>query len=335
MRRLSLFIIMLSVLAGTAVAGEYAADFLRIGVGARPLGMGGAFVSLADDASGMVWNPAGAAQVEKAAVHLDHAALFQGLAQYNAVSASFLVQPELAVGVSWIRLGVDEIPRYNALQGTRLDRYTTGRNRSTGEPEGYFQDNENAVLVTVAKSMHFDFRVGPGFNKIDVPLDVSFGVTGKTIHQNLDDHRGSGQGVDAGILASIPTLVHTSGNVLARFNLGAAIRDAARTTLVWDTDSKHRDQIDPAFVLGASYQHHLPVLKADVTVAVDREMGDYDAWYYGAEMSVFNRIALRAGMSDEHFTAGAGIQWGGVRVDYAFISHTLDNTHRVSGGFYF
>ena len=39
--------------------GTTAAQFLKMGVGARAIGMGGSFVALADDGSAMYWNPAG------------------------------------------------------------------------------------------------------------------------------------------------------------------------------------------------------------------------------------------------------------------------------------
>jgi len=40
--------------------------FPDIGLGARPMGMGGAFVALADDANGLFWNPAGLSQIKRA-----------------------------------------------------------------------------------------------------------------------------------------------------------------------------------------------------------------------------------------------------------------------------
>ncbi len=39
--------------------GTTSAQFLKLGVGARAMGMGGGFVALADDGSAMYWNPAG------------------------------------------------------------------------------------------------------------------------------------------------------------------------------------------------------------------------------------------------------------------------------------
>ena len=39
--------------------GTTAASFLDIGIGARSLSMGGAFVAVADDPTALYWNPAG------------------------------------------------------------------------------------------------------------------------------------------------------------------------------------------------------------------------------------------------------------------------------------
>src|ERR1051325_2517743 len=45
--------------AAPAGATKYAAEFLKIPVGARAVGMGGAFAAVADDATSPFWNPAG------------------------------------------------------------------------------------------------------------------------------------------------------------------------------------------------------------------------------------------------------------------------------------
>ena len=46
-----------------AAAGETGFAFLKLGVGARPMGMGSAYVAIADDATATYWNPAGLASV--------------------------------------------------------------------------------------------------------------------------------------------------------------------------------------------------------------------------------------------------------------------------------
>ena len=45
-------------------ADSHAAPYLRMGVGARALGMGGAFTAIADDATAAYWNPAGLVKIE-------------------------------------------------------------------------------------------------------------------------------------------------------------------------------------------------------------------------------------------------------------------------------
>ena len=50
-----------------AEEGSHAAEFLSHGVGARALGMGSSFVSIADDATAAYWNPAGLVQIERRA----------------------------------------------------------------------------------------------------------------------------------------------------------------------------------------------------------------------------------------------------------------------------
>ena len=57
--------------------------FRDIGVGARPLGMGGAFVALADDGSAANYNAAGLGFIDKTYVNATLAQRFQGLINYQ------------------------------------------------------------------------------------------------------------------------------------------------------------------------------------------------------------------------------------------------------------
>lgn len=45
----------------TSKVGTTVAQFLKIGAGARPISMGGAYTALADDINSIYWNPAGLA----------------------------------------------------------------------------------------------------------------------------------------------------------------------------------------------------------------------------------------------------------------------------------
>lgn len=62
------------------------ATFNDVGVGARPLGLGGAFVALADDSNAASYNAAGLGYIDAIQVGTTRAQRFKGLITYNSVS---------------------------------------------------------------------------------------------------------------------------------------------------------------------------------------------------------------------------------------------------------
>jgi len=83
------------------------AAFNDIGVGARPLGLGGAFVALADDSNAANYNAAGLGYME--AIHFGgtHAQRFNGLITYNAISGIIPFGKIGAIGASFGDLAED------------------------------------------------------------------------------------------------------------------------------------------------------------------------------------------------------------------------------------
>ena len=76
-------LILLIVLLFPTVA---AATFNNIGVGARPLGLGGAFVALADDSNAADYNAAGLGYIGEIHLGATHAQRFSGLITYNVLN---------------------------------------------------------------------------------------------------------------------------------------------------------------------------------------------------------------------------------------------------------
>jgi len=328
-----IFLLMLNTM--TAIAGKYAADFLNIGVGARPAAMGGAFVAVADDPTAFYWNPAGLAQVRGLTLHVDHTPMFDGLAQYNVVNASMALRNNMTIAVGWIRLGVDDIPRYAPLQGTRLERLTQGAYRSTGQAEGYFSDAEDAVLVSFSKRVKFDLGLGPRSGMLIIPMELSLGLTGKYIHQKLDDKAGMGQGLDVGLLARAVSRDEDRGQAKSWVGLGLLARDLSRSSIAWNSSSKHKDQVETGVFLGLAASKYFDSFDSRLTLSADQQVAPWTETHLGVEFSFLHTAALRAGVVNHSFAAGAGLQFKHFRVDYAFVTHDLGNTHRVSGGMAF
>lgn len=91
-------------------ARKYSNDFLTIGVGARAAGMGNAMTAAASDVTAAYWNPAGLMRsAEKIDVGLMHAEYFAGIAKYDYGGISYAVDSSRRVGFSLIRFGVDNI----------------------------------------------------------------------------------------------------------------------------------------------------------------------------------------------------------------------------------
>ena len=72
-RFLTISLYLFSLLCGQNNVATTSAAFLEIGAGARSLGMGSAFVSVADDASSIYWNPAGIVNVSQLEVQTYYA----------------------------------------------------------------------------------------------------------------------------------------------------------------------------------------------------------------------------------------------------------------------
>src|SRR2546428_6361855 len=101
-------------LAGPAFATKYAGEFMKIPIGARAIGMGGAFSAVTDDATAPYWNPAGMVFLPYREVVIQHAEQFGSLLNHDVASVVMPLKREaghlLAVGGTIIRLGADDIP---------------------------------------------------------------------------------------------------------------------------------------------------------------------------------------------------------------------------------
>lgn len=102
--------LLISGLISQAQAPKYSNDFLAIGVGARAMALGSGTVAGLSDATATYWNPSAILQQKNRwQGSLMHAAYFGGIANYDFAAITHQLDDRNAIGLNFIRLGIDNI----------------------------------------------------------------------------------------------------------------------------------------------------------------------------------------------------------------------------------
>ena len=102
--------------------GTTAAPFLTISTGARAMGMGGAFVSVANDASAMFWNVAGIAQLPKNEIIFNHSNWLADISyEYAGITMPLSAIGTLGVSFTFLNMGEFEQTTEYQPEGTGLN----------------------------------------------------------------------------------------------------------------------------------------------------------------------------------------------------------------------
>lgn len=136
--------------------GTIGGQFLKIGVGARATAMGGAFVSVANDASTIYWNPAGVARIQKNVVSLNHTAW---LADLSLTQAAYVFH----VGYFPGTFAINARSLYMASQPVRTVFRPEGEGKN-------FDNGDIAFGATYARSLTDKFSVGISANYLQSTL---------------------------------------------------------------------------------------------------------------------------------------------------------------------
>jgi hypothetical protein len=320
---LALLLVPACASAGWTGVAKYAGEFLSLGVGGRALGLGSAYVALSNDVTAGYWNPAGLSLLKYPQFVLMHDEQFGSLVNHDYGAAAFPVGRTSSLGVSLIRVGVDDIPdtRDAALDidgnpttdPTQFSRIDPARVK-------YFNAADWALFFTYA-------RVADG--------DFSYGASIKLLRRDLGDNSATGFGFDVGFwYAPLPELT-----------LGATLQDVTTTLLAWDTG--RNELIAPTIKLGSAYLldalggRFTPVVQCDLRFENRRtastfHVGGVSADLHGGlEYSFKELVALRVGYSDvKQVTFGAGLHLPKLNIDYSFAKFdAIDqpgSSHRIS-----
>lgn len=336
---LSLPVLLSLLWAVPAGADKFAGEFLRLGVGARALGMGEAFVAVADDASAAYWNPAGLVFLPQKQVLFMHAEQFGDVINHDFISFAMPLEGQGVLAVGIIRLGVDNIPVTAEIRPTQEEDVGEDGVPGTGddgEGNGKFDPGEPFILRLhqdeILWKSDAEYAVFFSYAK-RLSEKLSLGGNFKLITQRLLGLASSfGMGLDAGVLyEAVPSLT-----------LGLKVTDLTTTRLFWDTGA--RETIRPSLIPGLQFTREIPALAGVITGALDvrltfdgRDGSQFEGDTVSADLRPgmeywFRRtLAARVGASGDRVTAGFGLRYGGFGADYAFVGHEeLDNSHRVS-----
>jgi len=271
--------------------GTSAATFLEIPVGARGIGMGGAFVSLANDATALYWNAAGTAHMDLDEASVSHTAWIAGT-RFDFAGLVLPLGTFGTLGVSYTQLAMDDM-----------------KVRTVEQPEGtgeYFSAGDMAIGVTYARQLSDRFSIG---------------ITGKYIQQTIWHESANAMAVDVGTLFRTDLFGGmTVGASLSNFgtSMKLAGRDARTFIRVDPTKQGSNDQI-PADVEFDSWA--LPLLfqfgvsttawKSDDfawTVAVDalHPSDDNESVNIGTEVSYRGFLYVRGGYSSLYLAGAEG-----------------------------
>ena len=275
-------------------AGTRAMTFLKIGVGAKAIGMGESQVAATDDLYASYWNPAGLSKLEKPQLALMHNEWFAEINQ-EFVGIALPIGKSNTVGISANYLSFGDI------QGRDQD----------GNLTEVFRPYDLAMILSYAR----------GFGKT-----LAFGINAKYIREQISDENGTGIAFDFGGLYNFSNVPLSFGinaqNVGPRvkyvedtFQLPFVLRMGTAYRLFNDDAILTLDFIRPtdndnAFAVGIGY-----------TIANILQIRTGYKYQLGG-----NDLGAISGL-----TGGFGLSLLRFQVDYALVSFgDLGLTHRLS-----
>ena len=155
-------------------AGTRAMTFLKIGIGAKAMGMGESHVAATDDLYASYWNPAGLARIQQPQLALMHNEWFAGI-NHQFIGFALPVGDIGTVGASANYLSFGELQ---------------GRDRD-GNETTIFRPYDLALIVSYANA---------------VTSNLAFGANAKFLREQIADESGTGIAFDFGGLYTFPEL---------------------------------------------------------------------------------------------------------------------------------
>jgi hypothetical protein len=295
----------LILLLVVSVSGEQysnVASIFDLGIGARPLAMGGAFVGLADDGNALFYNPAGLAWAQGLSV-LSSCEARPGTASYGNLSASL---PHFGFGVHYFGFGdVPETDEFGNILGTF----------------GY--RNYALIAATGIKAADLPFLA-----RMPLANNIGFGIGAKFLKvSTLEPGNGTGFTIDLSVLfrSGVPS---PRVPIITSYGVGIAIENLIGLSIKYE--SGHQENWQQELILGTSLEFLDQVILAmDVT--------SEKSVYLGVEWTPIPAVSFRTGLKNEGvliWSLGMGARFRNFMFDLAVVPHPYLNSQlRGSFGF--
>jgi len=300
--------------SSSSYATKYAGEFLSLGVGAKALGMGGAFVGVANDVTASYWNPSGLCQLDGKQLSFMHAETFGSLLDHDFIAFALPLKENLSnstIAFSLLRLGG------GGIKITDLEK------------KGMDISDSNRVILLREES-HADYAFLFSFAHPIRP-NLFWGANLKIIYRHLVNNSAFGLGADLSFLAQ----------PFSFLSLGANLMDITPTLLFYDNGTT--ETITPTTKFGLGIKHEIKdfsfLFASDADVRYEGRKFSAQYWvgeiswdmHYGVEIAYRRSLSARLGFDQGDFTAGAGFLIRQFGLDIAFLSNEqLDNSYRIS-----
>ncbi len=299
--------VLLCVPGGMLQADEYAGEMLSIGVGARAMAMGGAFVAVANDATAAYWNPAGLSfirNVELSTIHRGEGTYELTGVGYDFFNCAVNLGKRGAWAVSYVMHSVGGIDH-------------TIANPDASDPVPYvvlgqFSARDNAVILSTGHKLAKHVAVGGSL---------------KYLWTKIFDAKATGFGMDLGVLMK----------PWKKFSLGMNVQDLGGSVRWSGTEKNPKETIPDNVKLGMAFAQRVDKHLLGLSFDVDTKYSP--VLHYGLEYWHADLVSLRVGLvdrgpsfkiEDKDTSIGGGVRLYLITVDYAFVDYELVDAHYIS-----
>lgn len=278
-------------------AGISTSQFLKIGVSARAIAIGDAFVAVADDASALYWNPAGLSQFQKNQAIISHNQWFADIA-HDFIGVVYHMDETNHFGVSVTSLAMKDMP------------VTTEFNpMGTGE---YFGVGSLGFTLSYSRKMTEQF---------------SFGGTIRYIEETLAKLKMRGVMIDLGTLYW--TGLGSTRFAVAVTNFGNQLAPDGEVVLVGKRTKSDWQAFSPPtmFRIGFAFEpYQTEEHKITTSIQLNHPNDNSENISSGFEYSWNSMFFLRGGykfnVEEQNYSFGAGVKvpisFADLQFDYAY-----------------